>query len=55
MAPAEGLSDLAKQVLTSPSKNYMLVVIGGGVAFLFLMGLFCGRFTKRATQELKDR
>lgn len=55
MAPAEGFSDLAAQVMTSPSKNYILSVIGGGVALLFVMGLCCGRITKRVTQELKDR
>uniref|UniRef100_A0A3B3Z070 Golgi apparatus protein 1 n=1 Tax=Poecilia mexicana TaxID=48701 RepID=A0A3B3Z070_9TELE len=55
VAPAEGFSDLAMQVMTSPSKNYILTVIGVGVALLFLVGMFCGRFTKRVTQELKDR
>ena len=55
VAPAEGFSDLAMQVMTSPSKNYILTMIGAGVAVLFLMGLLCGRFTKRVTQELKDR
>lgn len=55
VAPAEGFSDLAMQVMTSPSKNYILTVIGVGVALLFLMGLLCGRITKRVTQELKDR
>ena len=43
------------QVMTSPSKNYILTVIGAGVALLFLMGLLCGRFTKHTTQELKNR
>ncbi|XP_042266690.1 Golgi apparatus protein 1 isoform X1 [Thunnus maccoyii] len=55
VAPAEGFSDLAMQVMTSPSKNYILTVIGAGVGLLFLMGLLCGRITKRVTQELKDR
>ncbi|XP_040024135.1 Golgi apparatus protein 1-like [Gasterosteus aculeatus] len=55
VAPAEGFSDLAMQVITSPSKNYILMVIGGGVAVLFVMGLLCGRFTRRVTQQLKDR
>uniref|UniRef100_A0A3B4WZA9 Golgi apparatus protein 1 n=1 Tax=Seriola lalandi dorsalis TaxID=1841481 RepID=A0A3B4WZA9_SERLL len=55
VAPAEGFSDLAMQVMTSPSKNYILTVIGAGVALLFMLGLLCGRFTKRVTQELKDR
>ena len=43
------------QVMTSPSKNYLLASIGGGVALLFVLGLLCGRITKRLTQELKDR
>ncbi|XP_049579323.1 Golgi apparatus protein 1 isoform X1 [Syngnathus scovelli] len=55
VAPAEGFSDLAAQVLTSPSKNYILSMMGASVALLFLMGLLCGRLTKRVTQELKDR
>lgn len=55
MAPAEGFSDLAAQVMTSPSKNYILTVIGGAVALLFLLGLLFGRFTRRVTQEFKDR
>ncbi|MED6267531.1 glycogenin glucosyltransferase glg1 [Characodon lateralis] len=55
VAPAEGFSDLAMQVMASPSKNYIITVIGAGVALLFLVGMFCGRFTKRVTQELKDR
>ena len=55
VAPAEGLSDLAMQVMTSPSKNYILAMIGLGVSVLFLLGLLCGRITKRVTQELKDR
>lgn len=55
VAPADGFSDLAMQVMTSPSKNYILTVMAAGVALLFLMGLLCGRFTKRVTQELKDR
>uniref|UniRef100_A0A672FRV2 Golgi apparatus protein 1 n=1 Tax=Salarias fasciatus TaxID=181472 RepID=A0A672FRV2_SALFA len=55
VAPAEGFSDLAMQVMSSPSKNYILTMMGVGVGLLFLMGLLCGRVTKRVTQELKDR
>ncbi|KAJ3597170.1 hypothetical protein NHX12_003570 [Muraenolepis orangiensis] len=55
VAPAEGFSDLAMQVMASSSKTYLLVSIGGGVASLFVLGLLCGRITKRVTQELKDR
>lgn len=55
VAPAEGFSDLAVQVMTSPSKNYILLVMALSVCVLFLVGLLCGRLTKRVTRELKDR
>ncbi|KAF4091873.1 hypothetical protein AMELA_G00041450 [Ameiurus melas] len=55
VAPAEGFADLAFQVMMSPSKNYLLLVIAMGVCVLFLVGLLCGRITKRVTRELKDR
>lgn len=55
MAPAEGFVDLAGQVLTSPAKRYILSMLATCVVLLFLMGLLCGRITKRVTQELKDR
>ncbi|XP_060924891.1 Golgi apparatus protein 1-like isoform X1 [Limanda limanda] len=55
VAPAEGFSDLALQVMTSPSKNYILLMISVSVCILFLVGLLCGRITKRVTRELKNR
>eukprot|EP00064_Thunnus_orientalis_P021196 superscaffoldBa00006285_g21353 len=55
VAPAEGFSDLAVQVMMSPSKNYILLMIALSVCILFLVGLLCGRITKRVTRELKDR
>uniref|UniRef100_F6PW80 Golgi apparatus protein 1 n=1 Tax=Xenopus tropicalis TaxID=8364 RepID=F6PW80_XENTR len=54
VAPAEGFSELAMQVMNSPSKNYILSVIMVGVCVLFFGGLFCGRITKRVTREMKD-
>lgn len=55
VAPADGFSDLAVQVMTSPSKNYILLMMALSVFALFLVGLLCGRITKRVTRELKDR
>ncbi|XP_033896802.1 Golgi apparatus protein 1-like [Acipenser ruthenus] len=55
VAPAEGFSDLAMQVMVSPSKNYILLMIALCVSMLFVVGLLCGRLTKRLTQEQKDR
>ncbi|XP_075694379.1 Golgi apparatus protein 1 [Rhinoderma darwinii] len=54
VAPADGFSDLAMQVMSSPSKNYILCVIMVGVCILFFGGLLCGRITKRVTREMKD-
>ncbi|CAJ0961177.1 unnamed protein product [Ranitomeya imitator] len=54
VAPADGFSDLAMQVMSSPSKNYILSVILFGVCLLFFGGLLCGRITKRVTREMKD-
>ncbi|XP_056622414.1 LOW QUALITY PROTEIN: Golgi apparatus protein 1b [Triplophysa dalaica] len=55
VAPPEGFSDLALQVMTSPSKTYILLMITLSVSILFLVGLLCGRITKHVTRELKDR
>lgn len=55
VAPAEGFSDLAVQVMTSPSKYYILFMIALSVCILFLVGLLCGRITKPVTREHKDR
>ncbi|KAM9817200.1 Golgi apparatus protein 1-like [Neosynchiropus ocellatus] len=55
VAPAEGFADLAVQVMTSPSKNYIILMMALCVCVLFLVGLLCGRITKRVTRELKDR
>ncbi|PIO28421.1 hypothetical protein AB205_0184850 [Aquarana catesbeiana] len=55
VAPADGFSDLAMQVMSSPSKNYILSVVMVSVCVLFLGGLLCGRITKKVTRELKDR
>uniref|UniRef100_A0AAY4DBE8 Golgi apparatus protein 1 n=1 Tax=Denticeps clupeoides TaxID=299321 RepID=A0AAY4DBE8_9TELE len=52
---ADGFVDLAARVLQSPSKNYILLMIALAVCMLFLIGLLCGRITKRVTRELKDR
>ncbi|XP_072403853.1 Golgi apparatus protein 1 isoform X1 [Chiloscyllium punctatum] len=55
VAPAEGFADLAYQVMASPSKNYLMGLLALGVCILFLLGMTCGRITKRVTRELKDR
>ncbi|XP_026059117.1 Golgi apparatus protein 1-like isoform X2 [Carassius auratus] len=55
VAPTEGFSNLAEQVLTSPSKSFILSMLATCVILLFLMGLLCGHITRSVTEDVKDR
>uniref|UniRef100_H2ZRP2 Golgi apparatus protein 1 n=1 Tax=Latimeria chalumnae TaxID=7897 RepID=H2ZRP2_LATCH len=46
VAPAEGFNDLAVQVMTSPSKNYILSVVAMVLCMLFLVSLLTKRVTR---------
>lgn len=50
----EDLGQLYSQVVTSPSKKYFLVVLMTFVGIIFVIGLFCGRVTRR-TIALKNK
>lgn len=50
----EDLGELYSQVVTSPSKKYFLVVLMTFIGFIFIIGLFCGRVTRR-TIALKNK
>ncbi|KAL4235223.1 glycogenin glucosyltransferase glg1 [Mactra antiquata] len=54
-APAESLSELSDQVLQSPAKNYLLGVLMTIVGIIFIVGITCGRVTKRVTREQKTK
>lgn len=50
----EDLGQLYSQVITSPSKKYFLLVLMTFIGFIFIIGLFCGRVTRR-TIALKNK
>jgi hypothetical protein len=54
-APAESLSDLSQQVLSSPAKNYLMGVLMTIIGIIFIVGITCGRVTKRVTREQKTK
>ena len=43
------------QVSMSPHKNYFLMMVFGFFSLIFVVGLCCGRVTKRVHRELKNR
>lgn len=45
---AESLSDLYSQVVTSPAKHYLMIVLLAFVTIVFIVGLCCGRVTQRS-------
>lgn len=54
-APAESLGELSQQVFMSPSKNYLLGMLMTIVGIIFIVGITCGRVTKRVTREQKTK
>lgn len=50
----ENLGELAAQLAASPSKRYFLLVLMTFVGIIFIIGLFCGRVTRR-TIALKNK
>ncbi|OQV18201.1 Golgi apparatus protein 1 [Hypsibius exemplaris] len=55
ISPPEDLQELAESVYESPSRNYFLAVLGGAVLGVLVVGICCGRASKRIRKELKNR
>nr|XP_022342252.1 Golgi apparatus protein 1-like [Crassostrea virginica] len=51
--PVEGFHDVYQQIAASPSKNYLLFVICSIIGVFFLVGITCGRVSKRAAKQSK--
>ena len=49
------ISILSLQVSNSPHKNYFLLIVFTFFSMIFIVGLCCGRVTKRLRRDLKDR
>lgn len=55
VVPIDGIQDLLTQVSLSPHKNYFILLVLMFFSLIFIVGLLCGRVTKRVRRELKDR
>ena len=51
--PLSSMEDLYQQVYKSPHRNYFMLVAFSFVGAIFLIGMLCGRTTKRIRRELK--
>ncbi|KAG5892124.1 hypothetical protein JTB14_032347 [Gonioctena quinquepunctata] len=51
----EDLQELLHQVTLSPSKFYFVIVLFTIIGIIFLIGVFCGRFSKRKYRLLKNK
>lgn len=51
--PVEGFHDVYQQIVASPSKNYLLFVICSIIGVFFLVGITCGRVSKRVAKQNK--
>ncbi|XP_033755348.1 Golgi apparatus protein 1-like [Pecten maximus] len=48
VAPPEGFGEIYEQISISPAKNYILSIMIVVLGMIFLVGITCGRVTKRA-------
>jgi len=55
VVPINGIQDLWIHVSNSPHKNYFLLIVFTFFSMIFIVGLCCGRVTKRLRRDLKDR
>jgi Golgi apparatus protein 1 len=55
VVPIQGLQDLLVLVSQSHQRNYFLMLVGGFFSLIFIVGLLCGRVTKRVKREMKNR
>lgn len=46
--PPENMEQLVSQVITSPAKRFFIVILLTCLGMVFIMGMFLGRFSKRA-------
>ncbi|XP_012945019.1 Golgi apparatus protein 1 [Aplysia californica] len=55
VAPPESFSEIYEEISASPARNYLLAILFSVVGIVFIMGLTCGRVTKRVRAELKNK
>ncbi|CAG5131595.1 unnamed protein product, partial [Candidula unifasciata] len=55
VAPAESFSEILDQMSASPARNYFFAILFTVIGIIFIVGLTCGRFTKRVRAEIKNK
>ncbi len=55
IVPLDGVQDLFTQVSLSPHRNYFILLVFTFFSCIFVVGLCCGRVTKKVRREYKDR
>ncbi|KAK7114849.1 Golgi apparatus protein 1-like [Littorina saxatilis] len=52
VAPPESFGEIYDSIVTSPAKHYFLAVLFTVIGIIFIVGISCGRVTKRVRAEL---
>ncbi|XP_052230402.1 Golgi apparatus protein 1-like [Dreissena polymorpha] len=55
VAPVESLSEVHELIMQSPARHYLLGVLVTILGVIFVVGITCGRVTKRVTREQKTK
>nr|KAG5690596.1 hypothetical protein BaRGS_022600 [Batillaria attramentaria] len=55
VAPPESFGEIYESIVQSPAKNYFVAILFTVVGVIFIVGLTCGRVTKRVRAELKNK
>ncbi|WAR12979.1 GSLG1-like protein [Mya arenaria] len=55
IAPIETIEDLHGQIMQSPARNYIYGVLMTIIGVIFIVGITCGRVTKRVTAAQKNK
>jgi Golgi apparatus protein 1 len=55
VAPPETIGEIYDSVMQSPNKSYFLAVTFTLIGVIFIVGITCGRVTKRVRAEMKNK
>ena len=55
VAPLNGVQDFYDQIVASPQRNYIFIMICIFIGSIFVIGIFFGRVTNRIRTEIKNR
>ena len=55
VAPPESFGEIYDSIVSSPSKNYFMAILFTVIGIIFIVGISCGRVTKRVRAEVKNK